>query len=117
MKNGWPVGGEIDILEGANALPKPYGTAWNATGNITRPSNNKTVRNVASLHTSDNCQLNTGAYQTGQFGSSTCSAYLNGNMGCGSILGGNTTFGVNSFGNDVNDVGGGWYALWRDFAG
>ena len=51
---------------------------------------------------------------TGATGTNTCSAFVNGNQGCGVVMGGNTTYGVESFGSQVNDVGGGWYAMWRD---
>jgi hypothetical protein len=113
VKSGWPKGGEIDIIEGANALPKEGGTAWKATGNITTPQA-MTSRNVASLHTADTCNADSGTYMTGTLESPTCSAYMNGNQGCGVQMGGNTTYGVESFGSQVNDINGGWYALWRD---
>ena len=115
VKDGWPKGGEIDIIEGANALPKRDGTAWRATGNITIPQA-QTTRNVASLHTSDNCLAEQGTYMTGTLEANTCSAFMNGNQGCGIKMGGNTTYGVESFGSDVNDINGGWYALWRDMS-
>lgn len=115
--DGWPRGGEIDIIEGANSLPTPFGTAWNATAaaGALRPPTGKMTRNVASLHTNDNCYAEQNTYMTGQLEVNTCSAYVNGNQGCGAVMGGNATFGVESFGNQVNGVGGGWYALWRDF--
>ena len=47
-------------------------------------------------------------------GSNTCSALINGNTGCGAIFGGRSTYGTTTFGSGVNDVGGGWYAMWRD---
>lgn len=118
VKDGWPRGGEIDIVEGANALPRQGGTAWQATGNINASTNTgKTSRNVASLHTHDNCYAEQNTYMTGQLEANTCSAYINGNVGCGAVMGGNTTFGVESFGEQVNQAGGGWYALWRDMEG
>ncbi|EIW70867.1 hypothetical protein TREMEDRAFT_28753, partial [Tremella mesenterica DSM 1558] len=86
-KTGWPSGGEIDILE---------------------------VRNTASLHTADNCVLPSGTYQTGELGRSVCAADLSGNTGCGVELGGQDVYGVDSFGHGVNEVSGGWYAMWRD---
>nr|XP_018263295.1 uncharacterized protein I303_04789 [Kwoniella dejecticola CBS 10117]OBR85453.1 hypothetical protein I303_04789 [Kwoniella dejecticola CBS 10117] len=87
-KSGWPKGGEIDILEGANGLPLS-----------------------AALHTSDTCTLNGQTYMDGQIGEWQCSAYLTGNTGCGVKM-----TGVNngSYGGPVNGVGGGWYAMWRD---
>lgn len=51
---------------------------------------------------------------TGAVDANTCSALMNANKGCGAILGGNTTYGVESIGSQVNNAGGGWYAMWRD---
>jgi hypothetical protein len=51
---------------------------------------------------------------TGAIDKTTCSAYVDGNIGCGAVMGGNTTYGVESFGSQVNTAGGGWYAMWRD---
>lgn len=114
MKNGWPTGGEIDIIEGANTLPTPFGAAWNATGNITSRATNRTSLNTVSLHTAGNCLVQNNPYMTGEIDKTTCSAYVDGNTGCGTIMGGNRTFGVESFGDQVNTAGGGWYAMWRD---
>jgi hypothetical protein len=54
-------------------------------------------------------------YQLGEVGQVTCDARINGNTGCGVYMGGNETYGVGSFGQEVNNNGGGWYALWRDY--
>lgn len=70
--------------------------------------------NVASLHIEGTCML-TPHYQMGDLGQVTCEARINGNTGCGVYMGGNETYGVGSFGQQVNSVGGGWYALWRDY--
>ncbi len=115
--SGWPVGGEIDIIEGANALPTESAAAWNATvsaGMTTPLAGYPLVQDVASLHTSSACQLPGDTYMTGTIGSTTCDAYISGNTGCGVELGGNTTYGVDSFGSGVNENGGGYYAMWRD---
>lgn len=100
--DGWPVGGEIDIIEGANALPTLNSAAYNATlaQGLTTPktSSYPQIRDVSSLHTSESCSIDTSAYMTGDVGSNTCSAYVNGNAGCGVELAGNTTYGVDSFG-------------------
>lgn len=53
---------------------------------------------------------------TGAVGSAACSAYLNGNSGCGVELAGESLYGADSFGAGVNAGGGGWYAMWRDVA-
>ena len=113
VKNGWPKGGEIDVIEGANALPTPNGNAWNATSPI-NPTEGRTNENVASLHIKGTCQL-APQYQLGQVGQVTCDASINGNTGCGVYLGGNETYGVGSFGQEFNNNGGGWYAMWRDY--
>jgi hypothetical protein len=40
QEHHWPRGGEIDILEGANALPVINSTAWTATTNLKSPTLN-----------------------------------------------------------------------------
>jgi hypothetical protein len=40
QEHHWPKGGEIDILEGANALPVVNSTAWTATTNLKAPTLN-----------------------------------------------------------------------------
>ncbi|WVW83683.1 hypothetical protein I302_105704 [Kwoniella bestiolae CBS 10118] len=95
-KSGWPKGGEIDILEGANGL-------------ATNP--NPMIYNAAALHTSDTCALNGQTYMNGQIGEWQCSAYFSGNTGCGVKM---TGVEGGSYGGPVNGAGGGWYAMWRD---
>lgn len=58
VENGWPTGGEIDIIEGANAPPQRFSQAWNATGNITAAASSLLSRDTASLHTAGTCSLN-----------------------------------------------------------
>lgn len=111
------MGGEIDIIEGVNALPSKYSASWNVTSaaGMTAPAAGyPLVQDVSSLHTSDTCQLSGNTYMTGTIGSTTCDAYISGNTGCGVELGGNETYGVDSYGSGVNDNGGGYYAMWRD---
>jgi hypothetical protein len=47
-------------------------------------------------------------------GSPNCNAYVDGNTGCGVELAGEGLYGSASFGRGVNEVGGGYYAMWRD---
>ncbi|WRT66161.1 uncharacterized protein IL334_003114 [Kwoniella shivajii] len=109
-KSGWPKGGEIDILEGANGLPLSGSSAYNATTGLSTTPNPQ-IYNVAALHTSDTCTLNGQTYMDGQIGEWQCSAYVSGNTGCGVKMTGATN---GSYGGPVNGVGGGWYAMWRD---
>ncbi|KAF8210170.1 2 beta-glucan [Mycena galopus ATCC 62051] len=84
----WPVGGEIDIIEGVN----------NSTNNL------------ASLHTTPNCNmtLSRPRNQTGQTVSTQCDTKYNYNQGCG------VSFNQpKSYGQPFNDNGGGWYAMRR----
>lgn len=119
-ENDWPAGGEIDIIEGANALPAVNSAAYNATIGLTSPliDTLPNTRATSSLHTSPGCLLESvPSYMTGQQGSTTCDATQNSNMGCG-VEYGNNTFGAGgSFGAGVNAQGGGWYAMWRDMEG
>ena len=127
----WPWGGEIDVLEGANALgnnsiPTILQPQTNQTSTSTlstspstkvgdsspRPSAHESV-NVVSLHTAPNCYMaaaNTSALttMTGTVGSTDCSGLSSGNVGCGVEIPGP------SYGMDFNNVGGGVYAMWRD---
>ncbi|TYJ51917.1 hypothetical protein B9479_007496 [Cryptococcus floricola] len=112
-KNGWPVGGEIDILEGANGLPVQYSSAWNATTGISANATGQTVNTVA-LHTSDTCTIEGGSYMNGQVGETACSAYVSGNTGCGVKMDGGEGATNGTYGSGVNSEGGGWYAMWRD---
>ncbi|WVQ82189.1 hypothetical protein IAT38_004317 [Cryptococcus sp. DSM 104549] len=100
VKTGWPIGGEIDIIEGANGL---------------NTSGSPDIYNAASLHTSDACTITGGSYMDGQVGSTVCSAYAEGNIGCGITMDGGGQWGTNgSYGAGVNTGGGGWFAMWRD---
>jgi hypothetical protein len=117
VKNGWPKGGEIDIIEGANAYPSVNSASYNATSSVglkTPVAGYPPTQDVASLHVASSCNLDPNAYMTGTVGSTTCSAYQNGNTGCGAYLGGKNTYGTTSFGSGVNEAGGGWFAMWRD---
>jgi len=114
VHEGWPKGGEIDIIEGANALPTPNGRAWNATNPTTPTDTYQLNENAASLHIQGTCQL-TPQYQLGEVGQVTCDARINGNSGCGVYMGGEETYGAGSFGQQFNNNGGGWYAMWRDY--
>ncbi|OCF74832.1 hypothetical protein I204_05214 [Kwoniella mangroviensis CBS 8886] len=109
-KSGWPKGGEIDILEGANGLPLSGSAAYNATTGLSA-NPDPMIYNAAALHTSDTCALNGQTYMNGQIGEWQCSAYFSGNTGCGVKMTGVTN---GSYGGPVNGVGGGWYAMWRD---
>ena len=117
MKDGWPKGGEIDIIESANAYPVPGSSAYNAmesAGLNNVSSGYPLTSDVASLHLKSSCSLDANAYMTGKVGSTQCSVYENGNSGCGAYLGTESTYGIPSIGSGVNQVGGGWYAMWRD---
>jgi beta-glucanase (GH16 family) len=118
--DGWPAGGEIDILEGANALPQVNSAAYNATIGLTSPKLDTLpdTRATASLHTSAGCSVDqVSSYMTGQQGYTTCDASLNANAGCGVEFGNNTFGAGGSFGAGVNAGDGGWYAMWRDMEG
>nr|XP_031859225.1 uncharacterized protein CI109_005421 [Kwoniella shandongensis]KAA5526297.1 hypothetical protein CI109_005421 [Kwoniella shandongensis] len=109
-KDGWPAGGEIDILEGANGLPLAGSAAYNATTGLSANPLPQ-IANVAALHTSETCELQGGTYMSGSQGLSQCSAYVSGNTGCGVRM---TDPGNGTYGGPINGVGGGWYAMWRD---
>ncbi|KAJ6609856.1 concanavalin A-like lectin/glucanase domain-containing protein [Mycena sp. CBHHK59/15] len=82
----WPHGGEIDIIEGVNLNPS----------------------NLASLHTTPNCNMAQTRTQSGEPVSTICDASVNYNQGCG------VTFTKpNSYGQAFNSNGGGWYAMQR----
>ncbi|KAK4687211.1 hypothetical protein P7C73_g2919, partial [Tremellales sp. Uapishka_1] len=104
----WPKGGEIDIIEGANALPSLGSAAYNATAVVSPVTSNSTY-NTASLHTATNCLLDQGTYMSGTLETRTCDAYLNSNQGCGIEMSSEV-----SFGSGVNEAQGGYYAMWRD---
>lgn len=84
----WPVGGEIDILEGVNDY----------------------TNNQATIHTASGCHLPTDQRSvlniTGDIvGGTNCAAYETGNQGCG-VRSRNT----HSYGKALNDNGGGVFA-------
>ncbi|KAF2009367.1 glycoside hydrolase family 16 protein [Aaosphaeria arxii CBS 175.79] len=84
--DNWPDNGEIDIMEGVNALD---------TGN------------QVALHTSKGCQIgkHRRRRQTGRALSYNCWNATDGNVGCG------VEGAVNTNGKAFNDMGGGIYAL------
>ena len=129
----WPWGGEIDVLEGANALgnnsipavfqtqPQPHpntstlstSPSTTAGGSSPQPSSTHESVNVVSLHTGSNCYIsaaNTSALttMTGTVDNTDCSGLSEGNVGCGVKIPGP------SYGLNFNNVGGGVYAMWRD---
>jgi len=91
----WPIGGEIDIVEGVHDY----------------------TNNQATVHTNPGCTLasssaNTLAISGSVIGGVDCSALDTGNQGCG--IRASTT---NSFGSGFNTVGGGVYAMKWDTSG
>ncbi|KAF7361946.1 putative glycosidase C21B10.07 [Mycena venus] len=86
----WPHGGEVDIIEGVN--------------------NN--ANNLASLHTTANCNMTQIREQSGQTISTQCDASYNYNQGCG------VSFTKrNSYGRPFNLNGGGYYVMRRGECG
>jgi len=83
----WPTGGEIDIIEGVH----------------------EAEQNFISLHTLPGCTMPEERHQTGETASTNCDANFNFNQGCGTRV-----RRPNSYGKDLNSVGGGFYALARD---
>jgi hypothetical protein len=85
----WPNGGEIDILEGVNNQAK----------------------NHFGFHTSNGCTVS-GQSQTGSLDTSNCyvsAAGQSSNAGCGG-----SAASSNTYGNGMNAIGGGIYAMdWR----
>ncbi|KAJ7188334.1 glycoside hydrolase family 16 protein [Mycena filopes] len=86
----WPHGGEIDIIEGVNT----------------------NTNNLASLHTTANCNMTQTRTQNGQTVSTQCDASFNYNQGCGVSF-----VQPNSYGPGFNAHGGGWYAMHRASCG
>lgn len=85
--NTWPNGGEIDILEGVNNQES----------------------NHYAFHVGGTC-TQSGASQTGFVETSNCNVYDTGNSGCGGWAADS-----NTYGDGMNDVGGGVYAMdWRN---
>ncbi|KDQ55868.1 glycoside hydrolase family 16 protein, partial [Jaapia argillacea MUCL 33604] len=87
---GWPNGGEIDIIEGVN----------------------NQATNLASLHTTSNCQMPQNRIQSGSTTSTNCDVAFNYNQGCGVSFAGDETYG-----SGFNKAGGGWYVMMRDGEG
>ncbi|KAJ9104230.1 hypothetical protein QFC19_004047 [Naganishia cerealis] len=114
-EHGWPAGGEIDILEGANALPVINSTAWTATTNLKSPSLNTLPPNAdtSSLHTSSGCFLSA-SNQSGTIKTTACDAKIDNNIGCGIEYSNATS---PSLGLQFNQQNGGWYVMWRDVQG
>ncbi|EPQ56970.1 hypothetical protein GLOTRDRAFT_73437 [Gloeophyllum trabeum ATCC 11539] len=86
QKGPWPHGGEIDIVEGVN-----LGT-----------------QNLASLHTTPDCNMPQQRLQSGQTTSTVCDASVNYNQGCGVSFSKPA-----SFGRPFNQQGGGYFAMAR----
>ncbi|KIM83377.1 glycoside hydrolase family 16 protein [Piloderma croceum F 1598] len=85
----WPHGGEVDVIEGVNLQNS----------------------NLASLHTTPDCIMDTQRPQSGSTVSTDCDATINNNQGCG------TQFTVpKSYGTSFNNAGGGWYAMQKTAA-
>lgn len=87
----WPIGGEIDILEGANAFSE----------------------NQVSLHTDNGCTMpsdagngQSGQFTTGNYDSFNCASYATSNQGCGVRAVGQE----NTYGPGFNSINGGVYA-------
>ncbi|KAJ7509605.1 glycoside hydrolase family 16 protein [Mycena galericulata] len=85
-ESNWPAGGEVDILEGVNDQ---------ASDQVT-------------LHTSPGCEMPATRTMTGTALETDCDTSVNGNAGCGVLVGEPT-----SFGPTFNADGGGWYAVER----
>lgn len=86
--SNWPNNGEVDVMEAVN-----QGTSGNQM----------------TLHTDSGCKMNVRREQTGHSLHSNCDHNSNKNAGCGVEAGGD------SFGQALNDRGGGVMALeWRD---
>ncbi|RXW14301.1 hypothetical protein EST38_g11546 [Candolleomyces aberdarensis] len=88
-KGPWPVGGEIDIIEGVNL----------------------NSNNAATLHTSSACSMADSRNQKGTATSTDCDVAANSNQGCGTKFSRD-----NSYGSKFNRRNGGWYVVQRDAA-
>jgi len=86
QKGPWPTGGEIDIIEGVH----------------------EATQNLISLHTLPNCTMPVERHQLGETISTNCDTNVNFNQGCGTQV-----VAPDSYGKDLNDVRGGYYALAR----
>ncbi|WVQ86080.1 hypothetical protein IAT38_008248 [Cryptococcus sp. DSM 104549] len=83
-RGSWPVGGEIDIIEGVHGRG----------------------RNLASLHTSSGCDMPSSRYMSGDITSNSCGGS---SSGCGAVDDNGA-----SFGQDFNANGGGIFVMLRD---
>ncbi|CAG7848629.1 SubName: Full=Related to glycoside hydrolase family 16 protein-Laccaria bicolor {ECO:0000313/EMBL:CCA73334.1} [Serendipita indica DSM 11827] len=117
----WPYGGEIDVLEGANANSNSSITTMRtlglldpssllATGGSLPGNASYSGQNAVSLHTAPQCPLKDrpAGSMTGTAGSMDCSGLSEGNIGCGVTVPGK------SFGGAFNENGGGIYAVYRN---
>ncbi|KAI9367212.1 concanavalin A-like lectin/glucanase domain-containing protein [Aspergillus egyptiacus] len=86
----WPENGEIDVLE---------------------TTNNGTDGNAVTLHTTPGCSMDVRRKQVGDVVYTTCDNSTNGNAGCG-VQGSEVTYG-----EAMNSIGGGVYALELRHAG
>ncbi|CAD6965213.1 unnamed protein product [Tilletia laevis] len=90
-QNTWPTGGEVDILEGVNGV------------------SSRSVRNLASLHTTDGCAIG-----PGKSDNSTGYSYQE---NCAYQPGCSQQFTLdNSYGTGFNENNGGYFAMLRDTA-
>jgi len=110
---GWPKGGEIDIIEGSNALPPTNSPSYASTFTSASQANltgiTLATSTTSSLHTIPECGLKEPwGLQSGTLESTVCDASQNGNAGCGVELG------SGSWGEGWNEGGGGLYVMWRD---
>ncbi|GAA5901443.1 hypothetical protein JCM6882_006279 [Rhodosporidiobolus microsporus] len=83
----WPEGGEIDIIEGVHDQPQ----------------------NQATLHTGAGCTLKSPMQAVSSILETDCNAYINGNIGCGTL-----DPSTKSFGSALNKAGGGTFAMTWD---
>lgn len=87
----WPVGGEIDIVEGVH----------------------NQVDNLSSLHTTGGCSASNDGSFTGTVGNVDCTSGADGNSGC-NISNSNES---NNYGDGFNSDGGGVYVMKMDDSG
>ncbi|KAH6908023.1 glycoside hydrolase family 16 protein [Coprinopsis sp. MPI-PUGE-AT-0042] len=86
-EDGWPRGGEIDIVEGVNNQGP----------------------NAAALHTTSGCSMPSSRDMFGSPGQLDCNYAINSNNGCNVKFPGSPA----SFGPSFNQAGGGWFAMER----
>lgn len=87
---GWPVGGEIDIVEGVH----------------------NQVENLSSLHTTEGCSVSNDGSFSGSLAHQDCTSNQGSNNGCGIV-----NKQPNNYGKGFNDNGGGVYAMKWDGSG